>query len=63
MKEYLEILRNQPEFLLLMKEIKSQRPLIPEYNHHDDNIEEWKANSNMLKGFRLALSFLGEDDL
>lgn len=62
MKEYVEILRQRPEFQALLKEIKEQRPIIPRYIHEPDNTEEWKANSNIQKGFDLVLMYLGEDD-
>ena len=60
MNKYVEILRQSPEFISLMAEIKEARPIIPVYSHSPDNTEEWKANSNVQKGFDLALSFLGE---
>ena len=62
MKEYLEVLRLQPEFIALIAQIKEERPIIPVYTHNPDNTDEWKANSNMQKGFNLCLHFLGEND-
>ena len=60
MNEYVEIMRQNPAFVSLMAEIKQERPIIPVYSHSPDNTEEWKANSNIQKGFDLALGFLGE---
>ena len=61
MTAYLEILRSTEEFQMLLSQIKEQRPVIPVYDHINDNTEAWKANSNILKGFNLVLTLLGED--
>jgi len=60
--EYLEILRQNPEFLNLLKRVNEHRPIIPLHNMDPDNTESWKANSYMQRGFDLALSLLGENN-
>ena len=62
MKEYVNVLRQYPEFQLLIDEIKQEKPVIPVYNHDPDNTEEWKANSNILKGYSMVLMYLGDKD-
>lgn len=61
MREYLEVLRSVPEFHTVISKVKEYRPVVPVYDHTDDNTEAWKANSNMLKGFNLVLTLLGEN--
>ena len=62
MNEYLEVLRQQEAFHRVIEGLKRHKPVIPAYSHFPDNTEEWKANSNILKGFNLALILLGEND-
>lgn len=56
----IEILRQNELFQTVMKEVLKERPTIPPYNHSPDNTEEWKALSNMQRGYDLALSLFGE---
>ncbi len=60
MSDYLEQLRVDPTFRHLLDSIIKQRPIVPVYNHHKDNTEEWKALSNMQKGFDKCLILFGE---
>jgi len=60
MREYLEILRQNEAFQMVIKGVKEERPTIPPYNHSPDNTEEWKSMSNQQRGFDLALSLFGE---
>jgi hypothetical protein len=60
MNEFVEILRQNETFQVVMKEVKENRPTIPPYNHDPDNTEEWKALSNQQRGFDLALILFGE---
>jgi len=61
MNEFVEILRQNETFQMVMKDVKEQRPTIPPYNHNPDNTEEWKSMSNMQRGFDLCLSQFGEE--
>lgn len=60
MNEFVEILRQNETFQKVLQDAKAERPTIPPYNHSPDNTEEWKALSNMQRGFDLALSQFGE---
>jgi hypothetical protein len=60
MNDYLEQLRAQPLFQELMKGIREERPVVPAYSYTDDNTEEWKALSNIQRGFDKCLILLGE---
>ena len=60
MTEYLEILRQSPEFQSLLKEIGKQRPVLPVHNYDPDNTEQWKALSHQQRGFDFAMSLFGE---
>lgn len=62
MKEYLEILRQNQQFLDMLKEINKHRPLLPRHTLEPDNTEHWKAMSWMQQGFDLYASLLGEDN-
>ena len=62
MNEYLEVLRQQEAFHKVIEYVKGQKPVVPMYDHISDNTDDWKAKSNMLKGFNLALILLGEAD-
>jgi hypothetical protein len=59
-QDHLEVLRQNQSFQEVMKCVRLHTPVVPVYDHTDDNTEEWKANSNTLKGFNLVLSLLGE---
>lgn len=61
-KRFLEELKSDARWHQMIKEIKSHRPLCPQWNHENDNTDEWKARSNQQKGFDLILSLLGEKD-
>jgi len=63
MTPYLEMLRSTAEFQALVVMLKENRPVIPAYTHSPDNTETWKANSNQLQGFNLALTLLGENNV
>ena len=60
MNEFVEILRQNETFQKVLQDAKAERPMVPPYNHSPDNTEEWKALSNMQRGFDLALSQFGE---
>jgi hypothetical protein len=58
MKEYLVALRLTPEFQNCLEIINRERPIVPLSNYNPDNTEEWKALSNMQRGFDLCHSLL-----
>lgn len=59
-KRFLEELKVNAMWQQTIAEIKTHRPLCPQWNHEDDNTDEWKARSNQQKGFDLVLTLLGE---
>ena len=59
-KQYLEVLKQNPTYQEVIKDLKLEKPIVPVYDHVSDNTEEWKAKSNMQRGFNLVLSLLGE---
>ena len=61
MNEFVEILRQNETFQKVLQDAKAERPMVPPYNHNPDNTEEWKALSNMQRGFDLCLSRFGEE--
>lgn len=60
MSENLTILRQNELFQEEMQRIMKHRPTVPPYNYDPDNTEEWKAMSNMQRGFDLFAELLGE---
>jgi len=63
---YLKEIREHPLFPGLLKQLKEQRPVLPEFNPQASNVEEWKRKSGMRQGYDLALALfriqLGEND-
>lgn len=57
---YLKDLRSDPRFQLLIKEIESHRPILPQFDPLKDNTETWKKESGRLEGFDFVLHFLKE---
>jgi hypothetical protein len=55
---FLEEIKGHPAFPELMKRINTARPPIPEFEPNNDNVEEWKHQSGMKKGFNLCLAIL-----
>ena len=63
MNSYLKALRETLEFQDLIKQIKKLEPVVPEWTPTEDNTDEWKSKSMMLKGFNLCLTYLGEKNV
>lgn len=57
---YLNKLKDDEMFQLILKQkILPHRPVIPSYDHCQDNTEKWKSDSLMQQGFDLCLTSLG----
>jgi len=63
MNDYLQALRATPEFQVVLKSIKAERPAVPLYNYQDDNTKEWQALSNKQQGFDLCYLILSGEEL
>ena len=51
------ILHSHPFFEDLRKDLIALRPVIPTFDHRQDNSAEWKYNSAAQEGFDKALAF------
>jgi len=59
-KIYISKLRDDEMFQQILKEIiLPKRPVIPSFDHSNDNTEKWKSDSMMQQGFDLCLTSLG----
>lgn len=56
--EWLYRLQSDPLFNDIKQELRDCRPLVPAYDHRQDNTNEWKSTSLMQQGFDLCLSVL-----
>lgn len=54
-QELLLKMQGDPLYPLLMEKIVGACPVVPEYNHSNDNTEEWKYKSAFKAGYELAL--------
>ncbi len=54
-KELIFKMQSDPVYPLLLERIVRARPIIPGYNHSDDNTADWKHNSEIKIGYELAL--------
>lgn len=57
-KELLATLYENHIYLLLLEELKKARPVVPQYDWNQNNIEEIKAKSCFQQGYDRALSIL-----
>ena len=58
---YLRDIREHPLFPGLLKQLREQRPVLPEFDPQNDNAEEWKQKSGMGKGYDLCLALFKID--
>ena len=57
---FLNKLKDDEMFHLILKQkVIPKRPVIPQYDHTQDNTEKWKSDSLMQQGFDLCLTSLG----
>jgi len=63
MNEFLESLKGNHQYNDLIKSVNKNKPVIPRYDYDSNNTEDWKAKSNMLKGFELAMALMGDNQI
>ena len=56
--DLLEHIKSHPYWPIFEAEIKSKRPMVPNYNPEADNTEQWKSLSAQQKGFDLCCMLL-----
>jgi hypothetical protein len=54
---FLKEIQEHPSFPALMEKINNNLPVIPEFDPQKDNVEVWKQQSGMRKGYVLCLSY------
>jgi len=57
-KDLLINLHQYPEFAILVKELKSMRPILPTHDPKQDNIEMWKFRSAQQQHHDMLMSII-----
>ena len=55
---YLRDIREHPLFPGLLKQLREQRPVLPEFDPQANNVEEWKQKSGARRGYDLCLAII-----